>query len=288
VLIAETSGLVVYGIEGLGPAKSNINVRENASASGSLFNSARTPSRNVVLTLGFLESPTIEAARLRTYRYFPNEGRIRLDVVTDAGTFYTYGYVESNEPNIFSSSQGCVISVICPDPFMRVANGAISGTIAAIAAMFSFPFSNEVGETELIFGERFFQSIDFNIPFAGNITVGPTLIITAEGGQVDNPRIYFYNQYDPTVVESLKFLFTESLPKLEDGDRLEIVCERQNKSVRRYVHATGQYMNYIGAVTIDSAWPILHAGNNLFSYEADSGGAYIRFSYEYELKYAGV
>jgi hypothetical protein len=122
--------------------------------------------------------------------------------------------------------------------------------------------------------------------------VEPTIILYADGGAVSNPRIFFYNENDPNVVETMGFTFSQNLPALADGDYLRIVCERLNKSVTRFVSAEAdpdlQFLNYLGAVDIDSTWPTLRPGNNQFSYEADSGGAYIRFAYEYELKFIGV
>ena len=46
----EDSGLIILDVQGLGPGKSTINLRENALANGSVFNSAKTPSRNIVFT----------------------------------------------------------------------------------------------------------------------------------------------------------------------------------------------------------------------------------------------
>lgn len=284
----ESSGLILVDVQGLGPAKANVNVRENATISGSIFNSVKTPSRNIVLTLSFLESPTIEAARLRTYRYFPTESQIRLDVRTDAGTFYIYGYVESNEPTIFSIRQGCVVSVVCPNPFFKAHDGYRADVISPIGKLFEFPFSNPVGVEGIIFGERIFDSPEFTIPFDGTIPVGPTFRIQASGGEVNNPSIFFYNPNVPGDVDVLSFNFTDDLPPLNDGDYLLIVCERQNKSVTRYVASTGQLLNYIGAVTLDSSWPLIRQGDNEFSYTAEDGGEYIRFSYEYSLQYSGV
>jgi hypothetical protein len=284
----ETSGLIVMDILGLGPANSSINIKENSFGSGSIFNSMKTPSRNIVLTLRFLPAPTIEATRLRTYKFFQSESKIKLDIKTDAGTFYIEGYVESNEPTIFSKEEGTTISLLCPDPFFRSEAGSRSGKIEQIAKMFAFPFSNETDDETIIFGETFFQSVDFIIPCESTISIAPTLTLHAVGGVVSDPRILFYHEYESGDAESLGFAFTTELPALEDGDYLEIVCERGNKSVRRYKALTNEFINYIGTVTLDSSWPILRPGNNVFSYDAVSGGAFIRFSYTYKLQYTGV
>ena len=108
----ELSGLIVQSIEGLGPTKATINTGETATMDGSLFNSARANSRNIVITLALMFAPTIEDSRQKTYKYFPVKKRIRLDFETDRRSVYTYGYVESNEPAIFSSQETVQISEI--------------------------------------------------------------------------------------------------------------------------------------------------------------------------------
>jgi hypothetical protein len=313
----ETSGFILLSADGLGPVKSNINLRENTVLSGGSFTSARTPSRNIVLSLQFLPSPTIEAARLRTYKYFPNETRVELEVITDRsyekdpitgllyGPFWISGYVEANTPSIFSQSCGTVISILCPDPNFRTANSYVEKTISSVAKLHSFPFEYDIAAQRfqnhatipthwVSLGETLFQSIEFNMPCSGTVNVGPTLRITAEGGAVRNPRMSFFSEDDATTMDWFKLDFT-NYPDLADGDVLEIVCERQNKSVRRYRAAIPNDLglNYIGAVTTDSVWPVLRPGNNIYSYEAGAigginTGGYIRFKYAYEAKFAGI
>lgn len=340
-----SSGFIVLDVDGLGPSKSNITIRENTVTSGGVFNSARMTSRNIVFTLRFLPTaidemakPTIENTRLNTYRYFASESRIRLDVTTDAGTFYIYGYVESNDPSIFTDSAGAVISVICPDPYFRTMDGIVTGSIGGIEPELIFPFHSDT-EDPIIFGKKIYPAENFLVPNAGTSNIGPTLFLYAVGGQVVNPRISFFNENDPLDAEVLAFAFTITpawitghhyllddkvdelgktwkcisdhtsttwnndvltkwvlfsntpLVPLDDGDFLVIVCEKTNKSVYRYVASginAGKYLNYIGAVTIDSAWPVLRPGNNRYSYSAVSGLDYIRFGYEFTPQYIGV
>ena len=119
----EASGFTIRSIDGIGPTKSNINVYDVPSIDGGLFNSARTQSRNITLKLGFEwiklgdhTTPLIEDARHLSYKFFPLKRKIRLEFVTDYRTLYIDGYIESNEPDIFSKDETTVISVICPDP----------------------------------------------------------------------------------------------------------------------------------------------------------------------------
>ena len=56
----EESGFAVKSITGLGPGKADINTTEISTNDGSLFNSSRLSSRNIVITLGFLWKNTVE------------------------------------------------------------------------------------------------------------------------------------------------------------------------------------------------------------------------------------
>ena len=100
------TGIYVKSISGIGPGKANINTTDLASDDGSIFNSARSMERNIVMTLGFLLVPgvtsTIEDARQLTYKYFPKKKPLTFYILTDNREIYANGYVESNEPDIFS------------------------------------------------------------------------------------------------------------------------------------------------------------------------------------------
>ena len=112
----EKSGLYVESIEGLGPVKASINTTDLASADGALFNSARLSTRNIVITLGMLFDPTVEDVRQKAYRFFPVKSKVTLRFNTDRRTVTTVGYVESNDPNIFSKDETTQVSIICSAP----------------------------------------------------------------------------------------------------------------------------------------------------------------------------
>ena len=69
----EESGFVVTSITGLGSGKANINMTEIATNDGSLYNSSRLPSRNIVISLKYLWQSTIEDVRQLSYKFFPNK-----------------------------------------------------------------------------------------------------------------------------------------------------------------------------------------------------------------------
>ena len=144
----EKTGLYVKSIEGLGPGRANINTTDIATNDGSIFNSARSEQRNIVLTLGMMEVPgitnTIEDARQLTYKYFPKKKPLEFYILTDNRELSIYGYTESNEPDIFSDKETTQISIICPDPLFYSAgeDGTHITTFNGIDFEFEFAFEN--------------------------------------------------------------------------------------------------------------------------------------------------
>lgn len=101
------SGFAICSINGLGPVKANINVTELATDDGAFYNSARTQTRNITMSLKFFDTSqrTVEDVRLSSYKFFPIKKPVTFIVKTDNRTAYCIGYVESNEPDIFRETK---------------------------------------------------------------------------------------------------------------------------------------------------------------------------------------
>lgn len=156
----EVSGFLIKSVTGLGPVKATVNTTEVVTNDGSMFNSARLSQRNIVFQIVFVDTvygETIEDVRQKSYKYFPAKKSVEIIIETDNRYVRTSGYVESNEPNIFSSQEGTSISIICPDPFFYSAgeDGNNVTDFYSIDPMFEFPFSNEsLTEPLLVFGRN--------------------------------------------------------------------------------------------------------------------------------------
>ena len=128
-------GLIVKEITGLGPVKAAINISDYATYDGGQFNSARAEKRNITITFkirGNYEEHigAVEYSRQLTYKYFPLKKRVHLIFDQfDHRCVDTYGYVESNEPNIFSDDEETTISILCDDPyFYKYGFGSVQKT----------------------------------------------------------------------------------------------------------------------------------------------------------------
>lgn len=150
----ETTGLWIKSIKGIGPGKANINTTELASSDGGLYNSARSEIRNITLTLGFMpythpteidpvtgkpRTVSVEEVRRNTYKWFAKKRPISFIVNTDLISLVSYGYVESNEPDIFNKQETTSISIICPDPNMYMYDSSEGIDFSSTADGFEFP-----------------------------------------------------------------------------------------------------------------------------------------------------
>jgi len=282
----EKSGFLIQQIAGLGPSKANINSTELSTADGSMYNSARVTSRNIVLTLKLLEHPTIETTRQNTYKYFPIKKRVKLLIETDNRICETYGYVEANEPDIFSRQETTQISILCPDPYFYSAGetGTTVTIFAGIESLFEFPFeNNSLTEDLLELGEVILNQ-EQTIYYSGDAEIGVTIYIHALGTATS---LTIYNSLTREVMK----IDTDRLAALTGstiiaGDDIFVSTVKGNKYVQ--LLRDGVYINILNCLDKDADWFQLAKGDNVFAFTAATGGTSLQFRIENQTVYEGV
>ena len=284
------TGFAITNIDGLGPGKSTINVTELTSTDGSLYNSARLSSRNIVLELRFLGTPDIESVRQKTYKYFPIKKPLTLVFETDRRTCYIDGYVESNEPVIFSEAEETQISIICPDPYFYSLSSQTS-TFSGIVSKFEFPFSNEITPSDLEpTNDRNIElsTLEFsreqNIFYEGDSEIGVTIHLRSIG-TVEHVTIYSTQTREFIKIDTDK-LRTLTGNVIIAGDELTICTVKGKKSIT--LLREGETINILNCLTKDSSWIQLIKGDNVFAYTAEVGPEMLFFSVENNVVYEGV
>lgn len=279
----ESSGLAIDSITGLGPSKVNIGSTELATMDGSIFASARAQERNIVFTLIMLPFPSIEAARQKTYKFFPIKKPITISVETDNRHVETIGYVESNEPDIFSKQESTQISVICTDPFFYEETMNEMGFVG-VQPVFEFEFENDsLTENLLEFGEiRLDTRADLD--YEGDVDTGVLITIHAADTASD---IMLYN----TVTRESMHINTDKIRTITgkafgQSDDILISTLKGSKYVR--LLRDGVYTNIIAAVDKDSDWFQLTNGRNTFSFTAAEGEDKLLVTFSYRNAYGGV
>lgn len=282
----EESGFIVESVTGLGPGKANINMTEVATNDGGLFNSSRLPNRNIIISLKYLWKDSIEDVRQLSYKYFPIKKKLTLLIETDNRSAEIEGYVESDEPNIFSKEEGSTISIVCPNPFFYSAGAdGINTTIFyGVEPLFEFPFSNEsLYECLLEMGEIQNQT-EKTVIYSGDSEIGITITIHAIG---EAKNITIYN----TGTREIMRIDTNKLEALTGsgivaGDEIVICTVKGNKSIT--LLRNGKVMNILNCLDKVSDWFQLAKGNNVFAYTAEEGSSNLQFKIENRNIYEGV
>lgn len=270
----EKSGFIIESIEGLGPCTATINAKEQATADGAIYNSARVNSRNIVLSLKFLFAPTIEEVRQKSYKYFQIKKPLTLKVETDNRIAEIQGYVESNEPDIFSKDEGTQISIICPDPYFYSTRDNVT-LFSGIEAIFEFPFSNESLTEKLLEFGRIEYATERVVRYAGDADVGVRIFIHALG-DVSNITIY-----NTGTRETMK-IFDDFV----NADDIYISTVKGDKYIYRM--RNGVFTNILNSLSRDSNWFTLSKGDNIFAFTAEVGSGNLQFRIENRTVYEGV
>ena len=279
----ELSGFQILSISGLGPVKADINTNVIAASDGEIFNMARLNSRNIVMTLGFLDTPTIEDTRLKTYKYFPIKKPVNITIETDHRLVEIKGYVESNEPTIFSKSEGTVISIICPDPYfysLEITDTVFSG----IEPAFEFEFeNNSLTENLIEFG--YIQNLtEQTVYYDGDADTGIVINIHALG-DVGNITIYNTTTRESMTINADKLLASTGFTIIS-GDDITITTIKGSKSI--YLLRNGVLVNILNCLDRDTDWFQISKGDNVFTYTADSGSSNLQFRILSKIVYEGV
>lgn len=280
----ELSGFVVRSVTGLGPGKANINTSELSTTDGGLFNSSRLPVRNIVMSLEFLWGSSIEDTRQKSYKYFPLKRQVTLLVETDNRVAEISGYVESNEPTIFSQNEGSDISIICPDPYFYSAgeDGIMSTVFYGAEPLLEFPYNNDAP----IEYSSIDKATDKTLIYPGDAETGVTIRIHAIG-EVHNIALHHRNvDTSGSIRIDTAKLKTLTGSTMVAGDDIIITTMKGNKSAK--LIRDGKTTKILNCLDKNVTWFQLVKGENIFSYEAEDGIINLCVTVENRVMYEGV
>ena len=281
----EKSGLIIKSIEGLGPAKSVINTTEVLSADGSFFNSSRISQRNLVFNIGFYKDglESIETLRQKTYRFFPTKGAVTLEIQTDNRYGKTIGYVESNEPDIFSKDEDTSISILCPSAFF-VGAESIFTVFNGSNPLFQFPWENPSLTLPLIeFGSIFINTAQ-SVVYAGDEATGIIMYVNFLGA-VNNLTLFNATLSQTMAIDSAK-VTTITGANFQAGDQVVINTNKGSKYI--YLIRAGIAYNILNALSTSATWFTIERGDNVFTYTAASGLSNVQVIIEHRIVYRGL
>lgn len=163
------------------------------------------------------------------------------------------------------------ISILCPDPLWREMTQTATSIVSWVGA-FELPVEItkdwEIGRLD--------KKLEVNVLNRGDVTCGCKIVFYATAS-LTNP--------------SLKNTETEEYIKLKaslsKGDKLEVTTHYRNKTA--YItRANGEKENAIQYLDPSSTFLQLEIGDNLFSYNADSGKSNLEITIYHDNLYRGV
>ena len=279
-------GLIITEIEGLGPTKADINMTELATADGGIFNSARASSRNIVIKARFTMAKDIEEARLASYKFFPIKKPVTFHIETGQRIAEAVGYVESNEPVIFSDECDMQVSILCESPYFLAVdeNGKKETTFAGIDFLFEYPFENEdLQEPTLEFG-NVVNKKENTVYYDGDAETGCIIQIHAVG-EATNVTIYNIKTREIMAIDSAKLVALTG-SGISYGDTITINTIKGQKSIT--LLRNGVTYNILNILGKDADWFQLAKGDNLFTFTADYGESNLQFKIFSQIIYEGV
>lgn len=282
------TGLAITSMTGIGPSKANINTTDLAIGDGSIYNSARVNSRNIVINFKLLEDPEtnlVEDTRQRTYKYFPLKKMITLTFETDNRIAQIQGYVESNEPDIFQQEETAQVSIVCPSPYFYASDGLF--VLNGIEPRFYFPFSNESVTENLIEFSAVRESLSAEYYYEGDAETGAIFHFHIVEDDVSNISIY-----NITTQERMD-LNTDVISAItKDGHNLMIHDDIYLSTISsdRYIYLVraGVTYNILPVLSKTTDWIRIVKGSNVFGYLATTGKLHVEIEIQTNILYEGV
>lgn len=259
----------VYKIDGLTPPRATVNSSVNTTTDGSSINSVRLESRNIVIYMTI--NGEVEINRINLYKYFPCKKTVILYFSNGSRDVYIEGTVELIECDLFANRQVAQISIICPKPYFKNVENLLT-YFSDVNDLFEFPFSIDAAGLEI---STITPNTRKSIINVGDIDTGINIELFANGTVV-NPIIH-----DILKRTYLKLNFT-----MLASDKIVINTNMGEKSIE--LIRNGVKTNALGYMDRGSDWFTLTTGDNVFTYDCESGGNNLQIKFTSCVLYSGV
>lgn len=244
----ETDLFEARNFDGLGAVAAEVNTTKLGSIDGESFNGANVGKRNIVATIGLTpdwDNWTMSRLRRVLDKYFMPKQKIRLVFETqEFSPVEIFGYIESNEPNIFSKDPEHVISIICPELYFK----SVDPTVIE-------------GTTDMD---------PIEIEYEGNIETGMIVAVSDESPEPDPSWVKV--QVNDLLESSIQ-LFSDD----ETYESMYMVSSIPGDKFARLIDVGGNIANILNSAVIidnnsrDKRWPLIGPGTVDFAVTSDVG-----------------
>lgn len=243
----------ITNITGLSPAKATINTNAAAFMDGATFNSSKVEMRTI--NMAFTIEEPVEVNRLAIYNVLRPKKPITLYYSSKKINVFITGYVASVDITHFDKKQKATAQIICPSPFFKNITEQVN-EMTSVDNLFHFPFYNEVGTDNIIFGR--ITDTEKAIVNNGGIETGLIIELYARN-EIVNPKIFDYG-----TSEFIGLNFT-----MQAGDLITINTIKGQKSISLW--RNGVLTNIFNALMKNSTWLQLAPNGSVYVYTVDEG-----------------
>ena len=245
----------ITSAEGLGEADFDVSSQQAAGMDGELYQGSTANKRNIVIKATVIPPEGTTHAQIR-------ETFFAFFVPRETGTLYFYDgdkarkidyKTENCEFDLDGIFRDVTISLICPDPVFRSAIDERTD-VAEIEGLIEWPVELEA-EFEVAIKHDTKMATVHN---PSSVSRGLTVTFTA-AGEATNPKLIEVNRQ-----QSFRILTT-----LHNGDVLVVTTGPGSKRVKLIRDNVESNINYCWE--FGGTWLQVEPGENLFTYEADSG-----------------
>lgn len=259
----------VLKIDGLDPPNATINTSTISTADGTRFNSSRVNERNLVITVAL--NGDVSRGRIELYKHFKMKHPVKIYFKNSMRNVCIEGYTEDLNCDPFEQGVQAQISILCPQPYFRSINELVK-EFSSTEPLFEFPFAIEKPGIEF---SRMTILAKENIINQGDAETGVVIELFAQG-TVINPVIY-----NLTTRETLELKVT-----MQTADLIRINTISGEKSV--VLQRDGVNSNVVNALDKTSHWIHVQSGDNVFTYECESGLEFLQLKILHTDKFEGV
>lgn len=272
-------------VSGLDSPEGVVNTLTSPILDGSSYSNSRVLERDITISVTFLNSSHGDTnyARRNLYRLVPVSTKVTLEIQTENRTLTTEGWIESNRGDLFTSSEGSVISIKCPKSYLEgLSNNLVN--ISGTQNLFTFPFSNNsLTENLLLFG-NVLDSTSTNIEYEGDVSTGCIFTLTC-GGRIGDLNIYNLDSNQRLNISSSEIEQRIS-SQIQQGDRIVINTKKREKSAKHIRSNTET--NILNALLQTSSYIELFPGDNNILFEIISGDQNSYLEVEYKELFQGT
>ena len=259
----------IYKIDGLTPPQATISTSANATMDGSSVSNVRVERRNIVIYTTI--EGDAEVRRINLYKYFPVKHNVKLYFSNGTRDTIIEGIVELIECSLFANKQTAQISIICPKPYFKGVEN-LTANFSDVNKLLEFPFSIAKGGIEF---SAITSNIRKSIVNVGDVPTGAIIELVATGTVIK-----------PVLYDVLKRTHMTLNLTMQPSDKIIINTNVGEKSIT--LMRDGMTTNILGYMSQDSDWFVLEAGDNVFTYDAESGNSNLHITFTTTLLYSGV